>query len=149
MSDSHARKYLERGTTIGRYVVLDRLGEGGMGVVYRAFDPELDRMVALKLLHTRSATGTTIGDPTWLVREAQAMARLSHPNVVVVHDVGVVSEDQVFVAMELVDGITLRAWLSPAPLVARGLATSCSPQAQGSPPRTTRSSSIATSRPRT
>jgi serine/threonine protein kinase len=112
MSETQARKYLERGTTIGRYVVLDRIGEGGMGVVYRAFDPELDRMVALKLLHTRSQTGTTIGDPTWLVREAQAMAKLSHPNVVIVHDVGVVSDDQVFVAMELVDGITLRAWLA-------------------------------------
>ena len=112
MTDLPARKYLERGTTIGRYVVLDRLGEGGMGVVYRAFDPELDRMVALKLLHTRSQTGTTIGDPAWLLREAQAMARLSHPNVVIVHDVGVVSEDQVFVAMELVDGTTLRAWLA-------------------------------------
>ena len=112
MTDEHARKYRERGTTVGRYVVLDRLGEGGMGIVYRAFDPELDRMVALKLLHTRSQTGTTIGDPTWLLREAQAMARLSHPNVVVVHDVGVVTDDQVFIAMELVDGITLRAWLA-------------------------------------
>jgi tetratricopeptide (TPR) repeat protein len=111
MSDPQTRKYLERGTTIGRYVVLDRLGEGGMGVVYRAFDPELDRMVALKLLHTRSLTGTTIGDPTWLLREAQAMAKLSHPNVVIVHDVGVVS-DEVFIAMELVDGVTLRAWLA-------------------------------------
>ena len=112
MSDSLARKYLERGTTVGRYVVLDRLGEGGMGVVYRAFDPELDRMVALKLLHTRSQTGTTIGDPTWLLREAQAMAKLSHPNVVIVHDVGVVSDEQVFIAMELVDGVTLRTWLA-------------------------------------
>jgi len=111
MTESQARKYLERGTTVGRYIVLDRLGEGGMGVVYRAFDPELDRMVALKLLHTRSATGTTIGDPTWLLREAQAMAKLSHPNVVIVHDVGVVGEE-VFIAMELVDGITLRAWLA-------------------------------------
>jgi tetratricopeptide (TPR) repeat protein len=106
-----APKYLERGTNVGRYVVLDRLGEGGMGIVYRAFDPELDRMVALKLLHTRSQTGTTIGDATWLLREAQALAKLSHPNVVTVHDVGVVREDQVFVAMELVDGLTLRAWL--------------------------------------
>lgn len=107
-----APKYLECGTNVGRYVVLDRLGEGGMGIVYRAFDPELDRLVALKLLHTRSQTGTTIGDASWLLREAQALAKLSHPNVVIVHDVGVVRDDQVFVAMELVDGLTLRAWLS-------------------------------------
>ena len=107
-----APKYLPRGSNVGRYVVLDRLGEGGMGIVYRAFDPELDRMVALKLLHTKSQTGTTIGDATWLLREAQALAKLSHPNVVIVHDVGVVREDQVFVAMELVDGVTLRDWLT-------------------------------------
>src|SRR3954467_14223650 len=106
------QKFLERGTTVGRYVVVDRLGEGGMGIVYRAFDPELARMVALKLLHTKSQTGTTIGDATWLVREAQALAKLSHPNVVIVHDVGVVRDDQGFIAMELVDGSTLRAWLT-------------------------------------
>ncbi|MEO6775122.1 MAG: hypothetical protein ABI467_19315 [Kofleriaceae bacterium] len=55
MSDSQARKDLERDTTIGRYVVLDRLGEAGMGVVYRAFDPELDRMVVLTLQPARAA----------------------------------------------------------------------------------------------
>ncbi|MFT3697227.1 MAG: serine/threonine-protein kinase [Kofleriaceae bacterium] len=110
-----ASKYLERGTNVGRYVVLDRLGEGGMGIVYRAFDPELDRAIALKLLHTKSQTGNTIGDSSWLLREAQAMARLSHPNVVIVHDVGVVTDDQVFVAMELVDGMTLRQWLTAKP----------------------------------
>ncbi|MEO8550685.1 MAG: serine/threonine-protein kinase [Kofleriaceae bacterium] len=110
--EASTQKYLERGTTVGRYVVLDRLGEGGMGIVYRAFDPELARMVALKLLHTRSQTGTTIGDATWLLREAQALAKLSHPNVVIVHDVGVIRDDQVFIAMELVDGSTLRSWLS-------------------------------------
>ena len=107
-----APKYLERGTNVGRYVVLDHLGEGGMGIVYRAFDPELDRLVALKLLHTRSSTGGTIGDASWLLREAQALARLSHPNVVIVHDVGVARDDQVFIAMELVDGVTLRAWIA-------------------------------------
>ena len=105
-------KYLERGTNVGRYVVIDHLGEGGMGIVYRAFDPELDRLIALKLLHTRSSTGGSIGDASWLLREAQALARLSHPNVVIVHDVGVVRDDQVFIAMELVDGVTLRAWLA-------------------------------------
>ncbi len=98
---------LERGTLIGRYVVMSLIGEGGMGVVYSAFDPELDRKVAIKLLQARSGAD----DQAWLLREAQAMARLSHPNVIAVHDVGTVPGDRVFVAMEYVDGVTLRAWL--------------------------------------
>ena len=103
-------KYFERGALIGRYVVVDKLGEGGMGVVYSAFDPELDRKVAIKLLTARGGAGST-GDQAWLLREAQALARLAHPNVVAVHDVGTLAGDQVFVAMELVDGATMRAWL--------------------------------------
>ncbi len=106
---------LERGTALGRYIVIDVLGEGGMGVVYSAFDPELDRKVAIKLLQARpegshgSQSGST--DQQWLMREAQAMARLSHPNVIAVHDVGMLPGHRVFVAMEQVDGATLRAWL--------------------------------------
>ncbi len=107
-------EYLARGTTVGRYVVLDVLGEGGMGVVYSAFDPELDRKVAIKLLQTMPG-GSSGGDKAWLVREAQALARLSHPNVVAVHDVGTLAGDRVFVAMELVDGETLRDWLKEKP----------------------------------
>src|SRR5690606_37225824 len=86
-------------------------GEGGMGIVYAAYDPELDRKVAIKLLHPRSARARRSDDVrARLLREAQALARLSHPNVVAVHDVGVVDGD-VFVAMEFVDGDTLSAWL--------------------------------------
>src|SRR5262249_54923108 len=100
------------GRNIGRYVVLSRVGEGGMGVVYAAYDPELDRKVAVKVLHER------LGDPVELrgrlMREAQAMARLSHPNVVSVHDVGRF-EDKVFVAMEFIDGWTLGEWLKEKP----------------------------------
>ncbi len=99
---------LPRGTFLGRYVVLDVLGKGGMAVVYTAYDPELGRKVAVKLLHS-DAQGPT-GGPR-LLREAQAMARLHHPNVVAVHDVGTF-DDSVFVAMELVEGRPLRAWLS-------------------------------------
>ncbi|MEO8841382.1 MAG: serine/threonine-protein kinase [Kofleriaceae bacterium] len=114
--------YLARGSLVGRYVVLDVLGSGGMGVVYGAFDPELDRKVAIKLLQPREAdaagTSATSTDPkAWLVREAQALARLSHPNVVAVYDVGTLPGDgePVFVAMELVDGVTLREWLKQRP----------------------------------
>ena len=99
---------LERGATLGRYVVLDKLGGGGMGVVYAAFDPELDRRIAIKLLKPGSGAGAPEGRAR-LLREAQALARLSHPNVIAVHDVGTF-EDQVFVAMEYVEGATLGVW---------------------------------------
>ena len=100
----------ERGSALGRYVLLERLGAGGMGVVYAAYDPDLDRKVALKLLHAERSDPV---DSDRLVREAQALARLSHPNVVAVHDVGI-HEGQVFVAMEFVDGTTLRTWMGDA-----------------------------------
>ncbi len=92
---------IPRGATLGRYVVLDLLGAGGMGVVHTAYDPELDRKVALKLLRTDHAVGRAR-----LLREAQALARLAHPNVVAVHDVGA-TEQHVFIAMEFIHGVTL------------------------------------------
>jgi tetratricopeptide (TPR) repeat protein/predicted Ser/Thr protein kinase len=98
---------LDRGMFVGRYVVLDVLGSGGMGVVYCAYDPELNRKVALKLMQA-SADGSSGGQGR-MVREAQALARLSHPNVVAVYDVGSLGE-RVFVAMELVEGTTLGEW---------------------------------------
>ena len=79
---------LQPGDTLGRYVVLDRLGAGGMGVVYAAYDPELDRKVALKLLRPDADRALAAERRTRLLREAQAMARLSHPNVIAVYDVG-------------------------------------------------------------
>ena len=96
---------------VGRFLVIRTLGAGGMGVVAEAYDPELDRRVALKLLKSDHAR---LDSQTRLLREAQAMARLSHPNVVQVYDVGVV-DDQVFIAMELVRGQTLGAWLDAQP----------------------------------
>lgn len=104
-----------RGSLFGRYVVLELLGAGGMGEVYAAVDPELGRKVALKLVRA-DGTGSSGGsnDPTGstrLLREAQALARLSHPNVVSVYDVGVVN-GQVFLAMELVTGQSVKEWLA-------------------------------------
>ncbi len=103
---------LGRGVAVGRYVVLDRIGAGGMGVVYAAYDPELDRRVALKLLRPDRFGGDA--GRLRLLREAQALARLTHPNVVAVYDVGTFG-DRVFVAMELVEGETLRQWLRAEP----------------------------------
>jgi len=94
----------------GRYVVLSRLGAGGMGEVFAAWDPELDRRVALKRLKFDAERE---GHRARLLREAQAMARLRHPNVVAVHDVGS-REGEVFIAMEFVDGRTLRQWTAQA-----------------------------------
>jgi eukaryotic-like serine/threonine-protein kinase len=106
------QKHLERGTLVGRYVVIGVVGEGGMGIVYNAIDPELDRKVAIKLMQAKSGDGSSPGGTqARLVREAQALARLSHPNVIAVHDVGTLPGDRVFVAMELVEGVTLRAWM--------------------------------------
>jgi tetratricopeptide (TPR) repeat protein len=106
---------LPRGSAVDRYVILDPLGHGGMGAVYSAYDPELDRRVALKLLHAPSqAEAPQAKEAEWrarLMREAQAMARLSHPNVVTVYDVGVTDAGRVFLAMEIVDGGTAASWL--------------------------------------
>lgn len=102
--------------TIGRYEVETPLGEGGMGVVYAARDPVLGRRVALKLLS--SAAPRDERRRARMVREAQALARLSHPNVVQVYEVGVHGDDM-FVSMELVEGVSLRDWLSSSPKLAQ------------------------------
>ncbi len=99
---------LQRGATLGRYVLLEKLGAGGMGEVFAAYDPQLDRKVALKFL--RSGALSAAEGKARLLREAQAMARLQHPNVIAVHDVGVFGE-RVFIAMEYVEGETLADWL--------------------------------------
>ncbi|HUQ07875.1 MAG TPA: serine/threonine-protein kinase [Kofleriaceae bacterium] len=97
------------GDTIGRYVIERVLGTGGMGVVFAAHDPDLDRRVALKLLH---GAGSTNGDEarTRLLREARAMAKVNHPNVITVYEVGT-AQGVDFVAMELIEGTNGADWL--------------------------------------
>jgi tetratricopeptide (TPR) repeat protein len=95
------------GFTIGHFQIVRELGAGGMGVVFEAYDPDLDRRVAIKVVRDRAASSAA---GTRLLREAQAMARLAHPHVVAVHEVGTI-EGQVFLVMELVPGATLSAWL--------------------------------------
>ena len=96
--------------TVGRFRLVSQLGKGGMGVVHAAFDPELDRMVALKLVRPRQS-GARERLQARLQREARALGRLAHPNVVRVYDVGS-DGDELFIAMELVDGPTLLEWQS-------------------------------------
>ena len=100
-------------TNIARYQVVALLGAGASGVVYRGFDPQLKRPVALKLLRPE-LHGRKPEQSERLLREAQAMARLSDPHVVAVYDVGL-HQGMVYLVMEYVDGHTLSAWLSEAP----------------------------------
>jgi predicted Ser/Thr protein kinase len=112
---------LARGTNLGRYVILDCLGSGGTAVVYGAYDPELERKVAIKLLRKDlPGLGSPEANRSQLLHEAQAMARLSHPNVIVVYDVGTFG-DQVFLAMEFVRGKNLRGWLEERPRLWRDI----------------------------
>jgi formylglycine-generating enzyme required for sulfatase activity len=100
---------LDKGAQIGRYMIVESVGSGAMGVVYGAYDPELDRKIALKLIKPGHGAKETARER--LLREAKAMARLQHPNVVAVHDVGVF-EGQVFLAMEFLGAGTLKSWLA-------------------------------------
>jgi tetratricopeptide (TPR) repeat protein len=102
---------LRPGDPVGRYQIAELLGAGGMGRVYAAIDPDLGRRVALKLVRDAGGSAEEARDrQARLLREAQAMARLAHPNVVAIHDVGTFG-DRVFTAMELIDGETLADWL--------------------------------------
>jgi eukaryotic-like serine/threonine-protein kinase len=100
---------LEPGARIGRFFVLGRIGAGGYGEVVRAYDPQLDRKVALKLLlPERTPAGRRRAA---LLREAQALAKLSHPGVVAIHEIGE-ADGRTYIAMELVEGVDLAGWLA-------------------------------------
>ena len=99
------------GRTLGRYLIIEQVGKGALGAVFAAYDPELDRRVAIKVLHRNvSADDAQLRDN--LRQEARIMAKLSHPNVVPIFDVGI-ADERLFIAMELIDGVTLREWSPP------------------------------------
>ncbi len=101
---------LARGQLIGRYVVLGQLGAGGMGIVYAAYDAELDRRIAIKVLKPSGDPEESGPRRARMLSEAKTMARLTHPNVIRVYDVGE-HDESLFIAMELVDGTTLGGWM--------------------------------------
>jgi serine/threonine protein kinase len=98
---------------IDRFTILDHIGTGAMGIVYAAYDPNLDRKIAVKLVRApKSAEAEHVQER--MVAEARAMAKVSHPNVISVYEVGVTQTPppSVFVAMEFIEGQTLRDWLA-------------------------------------
>jgi tRNA A-37 threonylcarbamoyl transferase component Bud32 len=105
-----AREQPTLGRKVGRFVLLQRIGSGAMGVVYAAYDDQLDRKIAIKVLRPQNPRDSARAQLR-LFREAQAMARLSHPNVAVVHEVGTDGAD-VYVAMEFIRGSTVQTWLA-------------------------------------
>ena len=118
---------LHRGEKVGRHILIGRLGAGGMGTVYAAYDTTLERKIALKFL---ARSGAAEPDTDRLLAEASAMAQLSHPNVVTVHDVGM-HEGQPYLAMEYVDGQTLSAWRGERPRSVREILDVMAAVAQG------------------
>jgi serine/threonine protein kinase len=106
---------LSPGQDVGRYTIVQTLGRGGMGVVYEAYDPQLRRRIALKLVGDDAEDAAEAHARTVrLLREAQAMAQLSDPNVVSVFDAGEL-DGHVYIAMELVAGVTLDRWRAAHP----------------------------------
>jgi eukaryotic-like serine/threonine-protein kinase len=99
------------GTSIGKYRLDRVLGTGGMGVVWAAYDPDLERPVAIKVLRSIDSIATL---RTRLLREARAMARLKHPNILTVYEVGT-DRNRDYIAMELIDGADLDRWLAGKP----------------------------------
>jgi eukaryotic-like serine/threonine-protein kinase len=103
---------LAPGTRVGRYEIIELVGSGGAGSVYRARDPQLERFVALKLLHADLVDGDMpLETQTRLLQEARTLAQLSHPNVVAAYDVGV-HAGALFVAMEFIGRASMRDWLA-------------------------------------
>src|SRR5687767_5572149 len=104
---------MEQGTRLGPYEIIEAIGQGGMGEVYRARDTRLKRQVAIKVLASHAKGDVHFRER--FEREARAVAALSHPNILAIHDVGS-HEGQPYLAVEFLDGETLRSHIGTSPL---------------------------------
>ena len=134
------------GTRLGPFEILAPLGAGGMGEVYRARDTRLGRDVAIKVLSAEFAADAD--RKKRFEQEARAASALNHPNIVTIHDIGT-QGDTVYIAMEFVDGRTMREVLGAGALPTRRLLDLATSSPTGSPRRTRPESSTGTSSPKT
>ncbi|MEK6565391.1 MAG: serine/threonine-protein kinase, partial [Bacteroidota bacterium] len=102
------------GQTISHYKILEKLGEGGMGVVYKAHDTKLDRLVALKFLPTQLAASEQ--EKQRFTHEAKAASALDHPNICNVHEIDETPDGQVFIVMAIYEGTPLNRNIEKGPL---------------------------------
>jgi len=100
---------------IGRYEILDEIGQGAMGTVYRARDPLIERTVAIKAVPIAQLRQEGTGAESRFLREAQSAGRLSHPNIVTIYDVGE-ADGLAYIAMEYLPGATLRDLMDKGPM---------------------------------
>jgi len=117
------------GKTLSHYKIVSELGRGGMGIVYKAEDTNLDRIVAIKILPPQIVT--TDEDQARFKREARAAAALNHPNIATVHDLGETEDGQTFIVMEHVGGLSLSEKLNQGPLEIETAVTLASQIAEG------------------
>ena len=134
------------GTTLRHYRITDKLGEGGMGVVYRAHDERLDRNVAVKVLH--EAVAQDVDRLARFEREAKAVAKLDHPNILAIHDFGI-DQGVTYAVTELLDGKSLRQSIPASGIALAESVETVRPSPTASAPLTAKASSIAISNRRT
>lgn len=139
MSDNPAPR-----RTLGRYEILEEIAQGAMGVVYRARDPLIDRIVAIKTVTLGLSDAETEAYEKRFFREAKSAGRLNHPNVVTIFDVGK-TEGVAYIAMEFLDGQSLREILDSGVVLSPSASPTSSPRSpKGSPSRTRTGWSTAT-----
>jgi len=124
--DVSTQRYLASGRMIGHFQLIDRLGQGAFGEVWKARDTELDRPVAIKIPRNQDLSET---ERELFLREARAAAQVRHSNIVAVHEIGR-HEGQIYIAADFIDGVSLDQWIDVHPLPLRESVELCAKVAE-------------------